>query len=304
MDALIVAQGTDRLYRTTNELFCVVRCQNCGMLRLNPRPAGAELARFYPDNYWFDPDSTRVSRWAERYRRLVLLDHLGFVACAYDRAVQNGARLPILDVGCGGGLLAGLLGERGYPAIGLDSSRAACQIAWSRQRVPAVTGDLRQNPFQAGSFALVTLFHVLEHLPDPHAFLAAARELLSSDGRLIIQVPNPDSWQFRLLGPRWNGLDIPRHLHHFRPSDLRALLEKCGFGVERFKHFSWRDNPAGLAISLVPSLDPMARRIRGLRSGFLHLGAHFALAAACLPFTALEAATKHGSTIMVEARKR
>jgi SAM-dependent methyltransferase len=271
------------------------------MLRLSPRPDTESLGRYYPGEYWFDPDESRASRLAEAYRRVVLKDHIGFVLQAYHSTGQ--IPKPVLDVGCGGGLLAGMLRERGLASMGLDVSSAACRLAWHRQHVPAVNGDLARHPFQPGSFSLVTLFHVMEHLPDPAAFLLAARDLLDGKGRLIVQVPNADSWQFRILGRRWNGLDIPRHLNHFRPRDLTTLLEKCGFGVTRIKHFSWRDNPAGLATSLAPSLDPMARRVRGMRSGFLYLGAHFALTAAALPFAALEAACGHGSTIMLEARK-
>ena len=294
-----VAEGTDRLYATTRETFAVVRCADCGMMRLSPRPHTAALHTYYPSQYWFDPDESRASKWAERYRRIVLRDHLTFVLRAHPGA---GGRL--LDVGCGGGLLAGMLRQRGVDAIGLDSSPSACQIAWSRHGVPALTGDLLRSPFRPASLTTLTLFHVLEHLPAPSDFLSAAHNLLSADGRLIVQVPNADSWQFRWLGPRWNGLDIPRHLNHFRPADLTALLQSCGFEVLRVKHFSLRDNPAGLATSLAPNLDPMSRRVRGKPAGLFFFGAHFALVVASLPFALLEALFGHGSTIMVEARKR
>jgi SAM-dependent methyltransferase len=257
------------------------------------------LHRYYPAQYWFDPDESRASRWAERYRRIVLRDHIGFVL----RALA-GSSGRLLDVGCGGGLLPGMLRKRGVQAMGLDSSPAACRIAWTRHGVPAVTGDLISSPFEPESFAVITLFHVLEHLPAPGAFLSAAHGLLRPGGRMVIQVPNADSWQFRMLGRRWNGLDIPRHLNHFRPADLKWLLEECGFEVLRVKHFSLRDNPAGLATSVAPGLDPMARRVRGKRSGLLDLAAHFALVAAALPFALLEAAFGHGASIMIEARKR
>ena len=84
-------------------------------------------------------------------------------------------------------------------------------------------------------------------------------------------------------------------------------MAAAGFEVLRRKYFSLRDNPAGLATSLAPSLDPMARRVRGLpetaRVRLLKDLAHFALLAAAVPFTLLEAAFQAGSTIMIEARK-
>jgi hypothetical protein len=89
---------------------------------------------------------------------------------------------------------------------------------------------------------------------------------------------------------------------------MERMLKAAGFEVVRRKYFSLRDNPAGLATSIAPSLDPMARRIREIpESGVARLVkdlAYLAMAAAALPFTALEAAFGAGSTIMIEARKR
>jgi hypothetical protein len=89
---------------------------------------------------------------------------------------------------------------------------------------------------------------------------------------------------------------------------VERLLEDAGFAVVRRKYFSLRDNPAGLASSLAPSLDPMARRVRrAAESGFGRLAkdlVYLALTVAALPFTALEAACRAGSTVMIEAGKR
>jgi hypothetical protein len=174
--------------------------------------------------------------------------------------------------------------------------------------LPAVCGLLENVPFAAGSVAGLTMFHVLEHLYDPRSYLIAAHRLLARDGRLVVQVPNAASWQFRLLGRSWNGVDVPRHLFDFRARDMETLLESCGFEVLRRKYFSLRDNPAGLASSIAPSLDPMARRVRRIaESGIARLVkdlVYLGLVVASLPFTAAEAACRAGSTVMIEARPR
>ena len=296
--------ATDRLYGTTQTEFQIVECEGCGLMRLHPVPAPEDLPRYYPAHYWYAPDASLAARLEEAYRRLVLGDHVRFVARAL---AESGVSGPVLDVGCGGGLFPGLLRARGFAAIGLDSSPEAAAIAWRTNAVPALCGDLAQPPLRAATCAGVTMFHVLEHLYDPRAYLAAARVLLKPKGRLIVQVPNAACWQFRLLGSRWNGLDAPRHITDFRAHDLEALLAAAGFEVLRRKYFSLRDNPAGLATSLAPALDPMARRVRGLRETpgvrLIKNFAHFSLLAAALPFTLLEAAGRAGSSIMIEARK-
>jgi len=303
--ASTVMRGSDRLYHTTAREFDVVRCGECGLMRLDPQPTLEELKQYYPENYWFAPDNSAASRMEEAWRRLVLRDHVRFVTQALRESRAQG---PVLDVGCGGGLFLGMLRERGYRVVGLDFSREAAAVAWRRQQVPVVVAEFASAPLRAGSFAAITMFHVMEHLYDPGGYITVARELLAPDGRLIVQVPNAASWQCRVLGEAWNGMDVPRHLFDFRDSDLEKLLDRGGFSVVRRKYFSLRDNPAGLASSIAPGLDPMARRVRRVaESGGTRLAkdlVYLAMVLASVPLTAIEAACGAGSTVMLEARVR
>jgi SAM-dependent methyltransferase len=285
------------------------------LIRLSPQPAPGELHEYYPANYWFAPEISTADRMEQRYRRFVLRDHLRFVERALREVAEHEQRGPgmILDVGCGGGLFLEVLAERGAGRgkrrlAGLDFSLDAANMTWRRAGVAAVCATLSKAPFAAGSCAVITMFHVLEHLYDPASYLESARELLAAEGRLIVQVPNAACWQFLLMGERWSGIDVPRHLIDFRLKDLDLLLETCGFEVLRHKHFSLRDNPAGMATSIAPGLDPMARRIRRVaetpRLRLFKDVLYLALAGALAPFTLLEAACRAGSTIMVEARKK
>jgi SAM-dependent methyltransferase len=281
--SVTIHQGSDRLYRTTTEKFNVARCVGCGLARLEPAPA--DVSPYYPDGYWHEP-----SRMEEIYRRFVIRDHVRFV----------GKAMRVLDVGSGGGLFAAELSTRnpGMTVTSLDISPRAAAVAWRRYGVPAVVTDLMSAPFAEASFDLITMFHVLEHLHDPLAYVKAARKLLAPGGRLVVQTPNLDCWQYKVFGARWSGLDIPRHLYDFRLSDLRRLLEMGGFRVVRVKHFSWRDNPAGLATTIAPALEPVARANRGASSRSV---LYLALTLAVLPFTLLEALFGHGASVTIEA---
>jgi SAM-dependent methyltransferase len=323
----VLFSATDRLYGTTDKIFRIVECGDCRLIRLDPQPTPTELRDYYPPGYWFIPESSAADRLEQRYRRFVLRDHLHFVERALResqaqraqraRAGSTSRGAPqvsedqglVLDVGCGGGLFLQMLSERRNVRVaGLDFSLDAASMAWRRAGVPAVCATLSRPPFAPESCAAITMFHVLEHLYDPPSYLDAAHKLLRPDGRLILQVPNAACWQFLLLGERWNGIDVPRHLTDFRLSDIDSLLSSCGFEVLRYKHFSLRDNPAGMATSLAPMLDPMARRLRGIvETPRRHLWKdllYVSLVCACVPFTLLEAACRAGSTIMVEARKK
>jgi SAM-dependent methyltransferase len=298
--------ATDRLYRTTSRMFQIVECGNCRLIRLHPQPAPADLRNYYPPGYWFSPEETAADRLEQVYRRFVMRDHLHFVARAMEVSKEEGL---VLDVGCGGGLFLQMLQERtGARIAGLDFSLDAANLAWRRSGVPAICATLTRAPLAPSSCACITMFHVLEHLYDPASYLEAAHRLLKPDGRLVIQVPNAACWQFLIFGERWNGIDAPRHLFDFKRSDMDALLDSCGFEVIRHKYFSLRDNPAGMATSIAPDLDPMARRLRHIeetpRVRLWKDIAYLTLSMASLPFALLEAACRAGSTIMVEARKK
>ena len=236
----------------------------------------------------------------------MIRDHLGFarralgcsMGCSMRRSMGRGLR--VLDAGCGSGLFLRELLARdpALMAVGIDASPRAAALASRRYGVPAIAADLARAPFADASFDLIAMFHVLEHVRDPAAYLGTVRRLLAPGGRLVVQTPNLDCWQYRVFGTRWSGLDMPRHLYDFRLQDLRRLLESCAFRVIRVKHFSWRDNPAGLATTIAPGLEPVARAARGgqSRNAF-----YLALTAAALPFAALEALFGHGSSVMIEA---
>ena len=296
-EAKPVVTSDDRLFGIAPGVYSLVECRECGLIRLSPRPTAEQVDAFYARNYWF-----AGGRLQEIYRRIVLLDHVHFAAKA-----TNGAVGPILDVGCGGGLFLRMMKNRGFDVLGLDFSPDAARVAWERNGVRVLVGDLPTAGIEPESCALVTMYHVVEHLLDPPAYLRAAAKVLHPDGRLIVQVPDRDCWEASMLGGNWTGLDVPRHLHVFRTSDMRRLLRSCGFEVIREKHFSLRDHPAGLATGLAPSIDPVVRAIRGIDRGpvlrvakdFLYLG----LTATALPFTLLESFFGKGSSVTMVARK-
>lgn len=295
-------RAADRLYGTTNRQYSVVECSSCGLLRLDPFPTQAELRGFYPEDYWWDEDESAVSRLTETYRRAVLSDHVRFAKAAF---AEGG---PLLDIGCGGGSFLSAMASGGYEMFGSDVSVKAAAQCRAKAGCPTVCAQLPNLPFRPGSFRNVTMYHVLEHLHDPVAAVEAVAELLPPGGRFIVQTPNAACWQLLLLGERWNGLDVPRHLINFRAEDLEELLVGCGFDVVRRKFFSLRDNPAGLATSLFPQLDPVARKLRGVkesdRTQLMKNLLYFAATVAAAPFTLLEAAGAAGSTIMIDAVRR
>ncbi len=138
-----------------------------------------------------------------------------------------------LDVGCGAGTLLRKMIEAGWNRTGLDISASA--IAEARASVPAASlfvGTI-ESATLTDHFDLITMQHVLEHVPRPMELLRRCFDLLSPGGILLIALPNIQSAEARLLRRHWIGLDIPRHLVHFREPVLIELLQSCGYEVVR-----------------------------------------------------------------------
>jgi 2-polyprenyl-3-methyl-5-hydroxy-6-metoxy-1,4-benzoquinol methylase len=302
--------GSDVLFETTPRSFRLSGCRDCHSLFIDPLPAADEIAGFYPANYWWSSSSSALKTLEKTYRRIALRDHVRFIMNAV-RGRQTG-RSParLLDVGCGSATLLALIKERGVDVQGFDASAEASAIARAEHGIDVRVGTrLGEAAFAAGSFDVVTLFHVLEHVTEPRELLADVGRLLKPNGRVILQVPNIESWQFRIFGARWYGLDIPRHVIDYSASSMRRLLQECGLKVYRTRHFNLRDNAPAFASSLLPSLDPLSRGIRQRKRNaaesapmaWLRHALYLSVVMASYPFAIAESAAGAGATVMMEA---
>jgi 2-polyprenyl-3-methyl-5-hydroxy-6-metoxy-1,4-benzoquinol methylase len=136
----------------------------------------------------------------------------------------------ILDIGCGKGLLLKGLREQGWEVFGTELSEIASRYA-TDAGITVYNLPIHKCPFDPKSFDVVTLFHCLEHLPNPLETLVAVRRVLRSRGYLIVEVPNAGSWYARAFKESWFHLDVPRHLYHFERRSLRHLIDSAGFQV-------------------------------------------------------------------------
>jgi SAM-dependent methyltransferase len=255
-DASTLFRKKDKL-KVSGEEFGVVKCRRCGLLYLNPRPEQEVIAGFYPDRYSWKEDLeagsplTRLVRGMEKRYRYHLLR--GEVRKVIQFAGRHAGKL--LDVGCGTGDRLDVFRSFGFETLGVEISGSA-DYAAQIMKLNVRKGDLFGARFPDAFFDVITLYHVLEHTHDPFSVCKEIARVLKEDGRLVIQVPNADSWQYRIFQERWAAFDVPRDLYYFSPKTLQALLAKAGFEVMRIDHFMNWWHPPTLVISLFPSLDP------------------------------------------------
>jgi SAM-dependent methyltransferase len=132
-----------------------------------------------------------------------------------------------LDVGCGSGGALGVARALGWRVAGIETDEVAAARA-RRFTDELHVGDVLSAPFAPGRFDVVSAFHVLEHVPDPVAVARRMLEWLAPGGLLIVEVPNAGGLGARLFGGAWAGLELPRHLSHFTPATLEAVIDKAG----------------------------------------------------------------------------
>ncbi len=214
--------------------FDVVECGPCGFRHVVPLPSEDELREVYRHEYYTrtkpdylervraDEDWWRAT-WGERY-------------AVFERLLPIGRRR-ILDVGSGPGSFLALGLERGWEVLGVEPSERAA--AGARERgVPVVEAFLTPAlARELGTFDVVHLSEVLEHLPEPRAMLALAHGLLAPGGLACVSVPNDYNPLQRALraargfAPWW--VAPPHHLNYFDFASLARLLERTGFDVVR-----------------------------------------------------------------------
>lgn len=211
--------------------WLLVRCRECGLIYLNPRPSVHELPELYSSEYFTEVISSDFTHLPTSEREIETL--VRSQSLRVQRLGQH-ASPPgrLLDVGCGPGFFLACASRQGWDVQGIDISQWAADYAEEylglevQVKAPAQIGDLWHNAFDA-----ITMFHLLEHLPDPLEALQAIREALRENGVLIIVVPNISGFEARYYDRDWRGLSIPYHLYHFTPDTATQMLGKAGLEV-------------------------------------------------------------------------
>lgn len=196
------------------------------MLVTFPRPEPEELHKFYQSEKYISHTDSSASLFDKIYQKVK-----SYMADKKLKWIEKECRGKgaILDIGAGTGDFLVRAEKRGWEIAGVEPNSDARKLASKK----GVTLNDSTANFRAGAFDVITMWHVLEHVPDLEAQIRELKRLLKRDGLIIVAVPNYRSYDAQKYKENWAAYDVPRHLWHFSQNGIRKLFSGEGFKIDR-----------------------------------------------------------------------
>jgi 2-polyprenyl-3-methyl-5-hydroxy-6-metoxy-1,4-benzoquinol methylase len=259
-ETCILCQTSERELLIEKDGWTVHRCPMCGLGFLDPRPSESEIEGLYRSDYFserydggIDPDSLQYKK------RLSGEQH----RTKFIKSIKRSGHL--LDIGCGYGYFLDASRREGYKVHGIDVSEWAAKYAIEKLGLSITLGKIGDVHFPPQNFDIITMWHSLEHTPNPHMALQKAKSWLKKDGILVIDVPNYEGTDARKIWHEWDDWSLPYHYWHFTSKSLKLLLSHHGFKV--IKQKDYHSDVVKENLKRIPILSLFARLISKLYSG-------------------------------------
>jgi len=214
-------------HSVSQESFELVYNSELDMLVTKPQPAKEKLASYYEtEDYISHTDTKRnlfekVYHWVRSYslnKKLQLIN-------------KESTKGNLLDVGCGTGDFLSTCLKSGWNVTGIEPNQSARTIANSKTNNKVFDID-KLEILEKHSFDVITLWHVLEHLPNLEEHISLLKSLLKENGSLIIAVPNYKSFDAKHYRVFWAAYDVPRHLWHFSRNSIKLLFSNIDMNIK------------------------------------------------------------------------
>jgi len=214
-------------YSISREEFHIVRCTNCQFIFTTPRPSENYIGKYYQSDAYISHQDNNKGLLNNVYyliKQKNLKNKLNLINELYQRG-------QILDIGCGTGSFLHICKEDGWNIRGVEPDENARKKAISKTQ-SQISADLISIEGEK-SFDIITMWHVLEHIHKLNETIEKIYTLLKESGKLVIAVPNVESYDAKVFKQYWAAYDIPRHLYHFSKETLQKLMQKHGLKLEK-----------------------------------------------------------------------
>ena len=204
----------------SRETFQIVQCNSCGFKYTNPRPEEFELGKYYKSEDYVSHSNTKkgfINSTYQSVRKYTLLKKLQLISQYFKTG-------KILDIGCGTGEFLNTCKKAKWETFGIEPDQDARKMAVENYGLD-VKGEGQLSVFPDASFDIISMWHVLEHVPRLNERIEDLKRLIKPNGIIIIAVPNCDSADAKTYKENWAAYDVPRHLYHFTPKDIELLFK-------------------------------------------------------------------------------
>lgn len=213
-------------YSVSKETFDLYYDQDLDLLITLPQPSPENLGRYYESNDYISHTDSKRSLFEKAYhfvKGIALKNKLNLINnCSSSKG-------NLLDIGAGTGDFLFTAKQNGWETIGVEPSEKAKGIAIGKGiKFSDSTQDL-----QSHSFDVITMWHVLEHVPNLEIQIKELKRLVKPNGTIIIAVPNFKSYDANYYGEFWAAYDVPIHFWHFSKKAIQLLFEKENIKLEK-----------------------------------------------------------------------
>lgn len=213
-------------YSVSKETFELYHDESLDMLITSPQPSLENLGKYYESEDYISHTDNKRSLFEKMYhfiKNIALKNKLNLI----NSLQSNKGR--ILDIGAGTGDFLSVAKNDGWHTVGVEPSEKAKAIAKSK----GVSFVEQTSELENNSFDVISMWHVLEHVPDLDAQIKELKRLLKPNGTLIIAVPNFKSFDAKYYGKFWAAYDVPIHFWHFSKIAIKLLFEKEEMALEK-----------------------------------------------------------------------
>ena len=221
----ICGSGTfTHLFTKDHEPF--VKCNDCDLVLINPRPVFQQVLMTY-DHAYSEYYANKAIKKLRRFRRWVY------------RAKKLVSKGRWLDVGCSIGLVVKVANEAGFEGYGVDLEEWGVAYARNHLKLPNIQqGFLEDQNYPDSFFSVISLYDVIEHVPDLNLLVKELKRILATDGIINIITPDIGHWRVPRNLASWNDIKPSEHLYYFSKHTLSLLLEKHGLRILKTRfHF-------------------------------------------------------------------
>jgi SAM-dependent methyltransferase len=213
------------------EDYSFVKCNDCGLIYINPRPNAESITELYESCYTPGDRAIRIPSEETVRRKKGLKRFWHKINGDYRDEIIEKAEGKVLDIGCGNGHLLVLLKDKGCDVYGVETNHKSAS-ACNQRGFKVFCGILEDANFPDEFFDAVILSQVIEHLPSPKRTLHEIHRILKQDGKVLIYCPNADSYLSKIFGRYWHGWHIPFHFYGFTRDTIQKLSHRSGFKLE------------------------------------------------------------------------